>query len=109
MPKYIAVNAYNGIKVLEVSKILYLKSSGRYTSIYLNDKTKILVCKNLGYYEKLFENNYFLRIHNSFVVNVSYLKNIIREGDGQYCILSENNIIPISNRRFSHVKEFLYY
>ncbi|WP_111308292.1 LytR/AlgR family response regulator transcription factor [Confluentibacter sediminis] len=109
MPKYIAINSHKGIKVLEVSNIVYLKSSGRYTSIYLQNKTNTLVCKNLGYYDKLFQDNDFLRVHNSYIVNVAYLNNIVRDNGGQYCILSDNYIVPISNRRFSSVKEYLHY
>ncbi len=109
MPKYIAVNSHKGIKVLEVCNIVYLESSGRYTSIYLKNKTTILVCKNLGHYDKLFQNIDFLRVHNSFIVNVAYLNNIVRDEGGQYCVLSDTYIVPISNRRFSSVKEYLHY
>ena len=109
MPKYIAVNSHKGIKVLEVSNIIYLESSGRYTTIYLKNKINVLVCKNLGHYDKLFQNIHFLRVHNSFIINVAYLSSIIRDAGGQYCVLAENNIVPISNRRFSFVKEYLHY
>ena len=68
-----------GIKVIDVSDILYLESTGRYTRIYLKNKTNVLVCKNLGYYDQLFQDTCFLRVHNSFIVNVAYLKNIIKE------------------------------
>ena len=98
-----------GIKVIDVSDILYLESTGRYTRIYLKNKTNVLVCKNLGYYDQLFQDTCFLRVHNSFIVNVAYLKNIIKDGSGRYCVLSEKCIVPISNRRFSHLKEYLHY
>lgn len=109
VPKYIAVNSQKGIKVIEVKKIIYLESSGRYTIIHLENKSSVIVCKNLGYYEELFQNLDFLRIHNSFIINVAYLSSIIKDAGGQYCILSENIITPISNRKFSQVKEYLYY
>lgn len=108
-PKYIAVNTHKGIKVLEVSKIVYMESSGRYTIIYLNDGEKLSVCKNLGYYDKLFSKIFFLRVHKSYLVNVAYLLKIEKDQGGQYCLLKDNNIVPISNRRFTYVKQYLHY
>ena len=109
IPKYIAVNSHKGIKVIEVNNILYLESSGRYTFIYLSNDTSVTVCKNLGHYDKLFRDIDFLRVHNSFIINIAYLKTIVRDAGGQYCVLNENKIVPISNRRFPKVKEYLYY
>ncbi|AJR04720.1 LytR/AlgR family response regulator transcription factor [Siansivirga zeaxanthinifaciens] len=109
VPKYIAVNSQKKIKVLEVNKIIYLKSSGRYTILHLEKEESIIVCKNLGHYEKLFQDLDFLRIHNSFIVNVAYLSSIIKDTGRQYCVLKENLIVPISNRKLFDVKSFLNY
>ena len=108
-PKYIAVSVKEGMKVLSVDKIVYLQSSGRYTSIHLVDKTSIAVCKNLGHFDKLFESLYFIRVHNSFLINVDYLESIVKDGGGQYCLLNKKIMIPISNRKLSYVKEYLHY
>ena len=109
-PKFIALSIKNSIKVISVDDIVYLQSSGRYTTLYFNDNTHVTVCKNLGYYEKLFEKNHFLRTHHSFLINVAYLKNIVRDGGGQYCKMNyASEILPISNRRFSYVKKYLHY
>lgn len=108
-PKYIAVNSHNGIKIIEVNNILYLESSGRYTIIYVSNNISVTVCKNLGYYERLFNEIDFIRVHHSFIINVAYLEKIIKDGGGQYCLLCQNKIIPISKRKFSIVKKYLYY
>ncbi|MEH6656454.1 LytTR family DNA-binding domain-containing protein [Leeuwenhoekiella marinoflava] len=108
-PKYIAVNSHSGIKIIEVNDILYLESSGRYTIIYVNNNMSVTVCKNLGHYEKLFSEIDFLRVHHSFIINIAFLEKIMKDGGGQYCLLNKNKIIPISKRRFSMVKKYLYY
>jgi len=108
-PKYIAVNSHNGIKIIEVNNIVYLESSGRYTIIYINNNNSVTVCKNLGHYEKLFSEIDFLRVHHSFIINIAFLDKIIKDGGGQYCLLNQHKIIPISKRRFSMVKKYLYY
>ena len=106
----IAVKTANsGIKVILLADILYLKSEGRYTIINLKDNTSLIVCKNLGIYEELFKDINFVRIHNSYIVNFQHLNQIIRDSGGQYCVLFNDKIIPISNRRFSKVKEHLHF
>ena len=106
----IAVKTVNsGIKVILLADILYLKSEGRYTIINLKDNTSLIVCKNLGIYEELFKDINFVRIHNSYILNFQHLNQIIRDSGGQYCVLFNDKIIPISNRRFSRVKEHLHF
>jgi two-component system LytT family response regulator len=106
----IAVKTANsGIRVVMLPDILYLKSEGRYTIISLKDNTFLVACKNLGIYEELFKDNNFIRVHNSYIVNFQHLNQIIRDAGGQYCVLFNDQMIPISNRKFSAVKEHLHY
>ena len=106
----IAVKTVNsGIKVILLADILYLKSEGRYTIINLKDNTSLIVCKNLGIYEELFKDINFVRIHNRYILNFQHLNQIIRDSGGQYCVLFNEKMIPISNRKFSGVKEHLHY
>jgi two-component system LytT family response regulator len=106
----IAVKTANsGIRVVMLPDILYLKSEGRYTIISLKDNTSLVACKNLGVYEELFKDINFIRVHNSYIVNFQHLNQIIRDSGGQYCVLFNEKMIPISNRKFSGVKEHLHY
>ena len=106
----IAVKTTNsGIKVIMLADIMYLKSDGRYTIINLKDNTSLVVCKNLKIYEELFKDVNFVRVHNSYIVNFQHLNQIIRDSGGQYCVLFNEKMIPISNRKFSGVKEHLHY
>ena len=109
-PKFVALNVKDTIKVIAVEDIVYLESSGRFTTLHFNNKNNVTVSKNLGHFEGLFKNNHFLRTHHSFLINVAYLKNIVRDGGGQYCEMNyASEILPISNRRFSYVKKYLHY
>ena len=58
---------------------MYLESSGRYTIIFTINKEKIVACKNLGFYQKIFENQNFIRVHNSFLVNFEFVTEIIKD------------------------------
>lgn len=108
MAKYIAVNTKTKIQVLKVSHILFLESSGRYTIIHLKNKNNVIACKNLGSYEKIFKDQNFIRVHNSFIVNLEYVLEIIKDLGGYYCLLETKNIVPISKRKFSNVKKYLH-
>ena len=108
MAKYIAVNTKKNIQVLKVADVLFLESSGRNTIIYLKNKNKVIAFKNIGSYEKIFESQNFIRVHNSFIVNLEYVMEIIKDLGGYYCLLESKNIVPISKRKFSNVKEYLY-
>jgi two-component system LytT family response regulator len=108
MAKYIAVKTIKNIQVLKETDVLFLESSGRYTIIHLKNKKNVVACKNLGFYEKIFDNKNFIRVHNSFIVNLEYVSEIIKDLGGYYCMLEAKNIVPISKRKFSKVKEYLY-
>ena len=106
----IAVKTANsGIKIILLADILYLKSEGRCTIINLKNNTSLVASKNLGIYEELFYDLNFIRVHNSYIVNFQHLNQIIRDSGGQYCVLFNEKIIPISNRKFSGIKEHLHY
>ena len=79
-PKFVALNVKDTIKVIAVEDIVYLESRGRFTTLHFNNKNNVTVSKNLGHFEGLFKNNHFLRIHHSFLINVAYLINIIKDG-----------------------------
>ena len=74
--KFVALSVEKAIKIVAVDDIVYLESSGRYTTLYFNNNSNITVCKNLGHFEKLFGKNHFIRTHHSFLINIAYLTKI---------------------------------
>lgn len=94
----IAVPSVDKIDLLKLENILFLKSEGRYTTFYLNNNEQILSSKNIGEYENLLNNNFF-RIHNSYIINLAFVKSINKK-DGVYCELIDfDSKIPVSKRR----------
>ncbi len=87
------------VEIIKVNTILYLKSEGKYTSFYTSNNIKIAVSsRNLGEYEKQLINNNFLRIHNSYLVNMDKAINIQKK-DGIYLKMDDNEYIPVSKRK----------
>jgi two-component system, LytTR family, response regulator len=87
-----------GFHFIDISTIRYLKSDNTTTFIYVDDeKFPIVSSKNLGKYEQDLTNLYFLRVHQSYIVNLSRLKKYIR-GDGTYLLLNCGTSIPVTRK-----------
>lgn len=104
---FIAISTLDSIEFIMLDDIIYLKSDGRYTFFYLKGNRKMIASKNIGEYEKMIENINFFRIHNSYLVNLKYVKRISKR-NGNYCELnSDHKDLPISKRRKNELSIFL--
>ena len=77
---------------------MYCESNGNYTSFFLNDGKNILVSRQLGEYEKLLPDSDFTRIHDKYIINLSYIKEYIK-GSGGDVILENGKELPVASRR----------
>ena len=83
---------------VEAEDIVYCKSSGNYSEIYFKDHKTEILSKKLKDVEALFHNNTFFRVHNSYLVNLVYIKEFIKS-DGQYLVLDDGTTIPVSRTK----------
>jgi two-component system LytT family response regulator len=95
-----------GIHFIQTSKILYLQSEGNYTIVQLLNRERIVSTKGLKEFESILPKNFFLRIHQSFIVNFEHVIQFLRN-DGGYLLLTENVSIPISRRKKDEFFEFI--
>ncbi len=86
--------------------ILYCKSDGSYTTVFMRNGDDYLVSKSIGYIEDLLPKNQFIRIHKSYIVNLHEIKELIKHGNGEI-ILTNDKIIPISRTHRKQVLEAL--
>jgi two-component system LytT family response regulator len=106
----IAVNTItNGIQIIAISNIIYLKSDHKKTIIRLKNSEEVFASKSIGEFEVLLKNNKFLRVHQSYIVNLEHLISIDKNLNRHYCLLNGNKIIPISVRKFRIIKDRLEY
>jgi len=96
--KKITVPTINGLIILQVNEIIRCESDVNYTNIHLKDKSHLMVAKTLKEFEELLEDYNFFRIHNSHLVNLSYIKNY-NKGKGGFVVLSDGTEIEVSSRR----------
>ncbi|MBL85508.1 MAG: DNA-binding response regulator [Winogradskyella sp.] len=96
--KRITIPTSEGLEFLDVADIIRCESDVNYTTIYTNDKRSLVVSKTLKWFETLLQNAGFFRIHNSHLINLSYIKKYTK-GKGGYVTLSDNSNIEVSTRK----------
>jgi two-component system LytT family response regulator len=103
---FIAISSSDKIELIKVEDIMYYKAEGKYTEFVLSNKHKILSSKNLGEYNSLLFNNYFFRIHHSYVVNIKKIVKIVKK-DGFYCEFEHGISLPVAKRRQEEFVKFI--
>src|SRR6056297_1590114 len=96
--KKIVLKTSDSIYLVDISDIIYCVSDNSYTTFYLKDKKEILVSKSIKEYEKLLESYNFFRSHQSYLVNLHFIRKIDKTNGGSI-ILNNKKEIPISHRR----------
>lgn len=87
-----------GLEFLQVEDILYCEANGSYTNFHLRDGRKIVVSKNLKEYENLLDGRPFMRVHNSFLINLREVQRFVRS-EGGYILMKNNAQISISPKK----------
>ncbi len=89
--------------LLPVKDIIRLEADGSYTTI-ITLNNKIITSKNLKFYEKELPESYFIRTHQSHLINKKYIHCITKEG---LLKLTNQELIPISFRKKAMVRNLL--
>ncbi len=87
-----------GLEFLQVDDILYCEANGSYTTFHLRGSRKAVVSKNLREYEKLLEEHPFMRVHNSYLVNLREVQRYVR-AEGGYILMKNNAQVSISPKK----------
>lgn len=104
--KRIALSNSDGMHLFEVSDIIRCESEDNYTKFYIKNNKPILISKTLKEYEELLTDHGFVRIHQSHLINLAFLKSYIKK-DGGYVVMADNSNLPISQRKRESLQEML--
>ena len=103
--KRITINADGKLIFLDIDSILYVESDGNYSTIHLEDRQNIVITKKLKEVDAILPEHYFFRIHNSYIINLTKIKEFIKsEG---YVVMTSNHKIPVARQRKSDFLEKL--
>lgn len=96
--KRLCIPLGNEIIFIRIKDIVRLESDVNYSILHLSDKRKLVVAKTLKEFEKMLSSLNFFRVHNSHLINLSYLKSY-HKGKGGQVVLDDNTIIDVSTRK----------
>jgi DNA-binding LytR/AlgR family response regulator len=93
-PLIICVKSYGDYRFIEARDICYLQADNNSTDIHLNTGEMITAFKTLKHFESVLTNP-FVRIHNSYIVNVDYVSRI-HTGNSVCYIKNTTTKLPFS-------------
>ena len=95
----IAVPTAEGYELVTASQLVRCEAYDNYTHLFLKNKTKIIACRSLKEMEEqLADFSSFIRVHNSFLINLNEVTKYIR-GEGGYLIMTDGSTVNVSRSR----------
>ena len=104
--KRIAISDNNGIHLFEIADIIRCEARDNYSEFFIKNHKPVLTSKTLKEYEDLLTEHGFERIHQSHLINTSFLKSYIKT-DGGYVIMADNAKIPLAQRKKERILELI--
>lgn len=104
--KRIALSTSDGIHLFEVSDIIRCEAKVNYTEFFIKNHKPLLISRTLKEFEEMLTEHGFERIHQSHLINLSYLKSYIKS-DGGYVIMADNSNIPIAQSKKEKLQELI--
>lgn len=94
----ICIPTSEGFEFINIDEISHCEASGSYTSFKLSNGQKILVSKHLKSFENLLPEQSFMRVHNSFLINLKEVNKFVK-ADGGYIIMNNGDTVSISRAK----------
>ena len=95
----IPIPTSDGFELIPVEHILFCEAKDNYTYFNLKSKKKILASRMLkDVEEQLIDFPFFLRVHNSYIINVKEVRKYVR-GEGGYVIMNDDTSVSVSRSR----------
>jgi two-component system LytT family response regulator len=95
------------IKIIPLTQIEYLEAADDYVKIHTAEAA-FLKNKTMQYFENILPAQQFVRIHRSYIVNVSLITKIdINEKDSHILLLSTGTRLAVSKTGYTKLKEIL--
>ncbi|MCX7610555.1 MAG: LytTR family transcriptional regulator DNA-binding domain-containing protein [Ignavibacterium sp.] len=95
------------INVIPVDEILYIEAQDDYVLIN-SEKGKFLKQKTMKYFENHLNENQFVRVHRSFIVNLSFIEQLFQtETESHRLVLKNGKEIPVSKNGLQKLKNIL--
>ena len=110
-PFMLSVPTSDGLEFVNINDITDIKAEGSYSVLYFQNNMNMMVCKNIGEFQDQLPQEDFCRVHNSYIINLKYVKKMTRKG-GLTAEMAEGTVIPISRNKkeafMQKIEKYLY-
>jgi len=94
----ISLPSNDGLIIVELKEIVRLEAAGNYSTIHLANDQSIVVTKTLYQFEEILDGLDFIRIHNTHLINLNYVKRYQR-GQGGTVTMNDGTQLAVSRGR----------
>jgi two-component system, LytTR family, response regulator len=100
----LCITSVDCLQMIKLNEIIYLSGEGSYTQFHLENNKKTTASKPLKYYEELLPAEFFLRTHQSYVVNKNFIDKYLKTG---VLVMTDLSEVPVALRRKDFVLDQL--
>ena len=101
----LAINSLEGIEFLNLTDIVYCRADNNYAHIRLQNGRELCVSKTLKWLENTIASKDFVRIHQSYLVNKSFVHRYIHSD--QSILLHDGKMLPVSRAKRAYALTIL--
>ncbi len=92
------------LQLVKIGDIVLCRSEGAYTEVFTQNQKKIIATKSLKHYEDILPSEWFIRTHQSYIINKLFVDKIHKLGSIK---MQNGEEVPIASRRKEVVIEQL--
>ncbi|WP_264550588.1 LytR/AlgR family response regulator transcription factor [Flavobacterium sp. N2038] len=104
MNSSICITSLDCMQIVRLNEIVHLSGEGSYTQIHLESKKIVTASKPLKYYEDILPGDFFIKTHQSYIVNKNFIDKYMKTG---IIIMKNSSEIPVATRRKEFVMDHL--
>lgn len=93
----IALPTKEGYEFIHTDSITKIEADGNYSRVFFTNRKPLIVSKTLQDFEDTLDQNQFIRLHRSYLVNLNHAKSFNTKE--KYLVLNDGSNIPVSSRR----------
>jgi two-component system, LytTR family, response regulator len=99
------VSELDGFSIVRSDEIIYCEAAKNYTIFHFIDGRKITASRSIGDFEVLLSELGFMRIHKSYIVNLSKIMRYIKGRGGEVAMV-DKMILPVGRERKQELLEY---
>ncbi|MDA3868334.1 MAG: LytTR family DNA-binding domain-containing protein [Salinivirgaceae bacterium] len=103
--KKMALHTTEALHIVNLHEIVYCKADDNYTIFILEQNSTIMVSKSLKNYASLLKQDHFCRVHQSYLVNLTKIKQF-NKGKNAHLTMQNKEKIPVSKGMRNEVMKY---